>query len=141
MFVKKRTIILSLVVITFLCSCCVFFNGQEYHCEAENVQSIQIVRLDDYAEGEYRYNYTVLCEINDIATFVERLNSIEYDTNWGGPWPLYEGYVVIKIDYLNGDFDLLHPDEQWLHRSGKNHSGHVFFDEAQFDALISDYIQ
>ena len=49
-------------------------------------------------------------------------------------------YIVIKIDYSNGDFDLIHPDAQCFNRSGTNQYGYFFFDDEQFHSLISDYV-
>ena len=127
------------VSMCFLCSCG-FFGNRQYVCEVNDVQSIQIVSLDKYIEGEYRYEYTVLCEIDDHAKFVEQLNDLKHSVNWGEPGQLDEGYVVIRIDYLNGDYDLLYPNAQWMNRSGENQYGYFFFDEEQFDALISKYL-
>ena len=73
-------------------------------------------------------------------TFVNRLNHIKHSVNWGDPLLLDVQYVVIRIDYLNGDYDLLHPDAQCFNRSGINHSGFFFFDDEQFYALIDDYL-
>lgn len=95
-----------------LCCSCGLFGGQKYICKAEDVASAQIVRLDKYVEGEYRYEYTVLSQIEDIESFVEQLNRIKHSVNWGDPRQMDEGYVVIRIDYINGDFDLVHPDAQ-----------------------------
>jgi len=49
------------------------------------------------------------------------------------------GLVVVRIDYSNGDYDLVHQDAQRFHRSGVNQYGFFFFDDEQFNALISDY--
>ena len=107
-------------------------------CEVENVDSIQIVRLDQYIEEELRYEYTVLSQIVDCEAFVCELNEVEHSVNWGDPRQMDIGYVVIKINYINGDFDLLHPDAQCFHRSGKNQYGYFFFDDAAFNLLISN---
>ena len=127
------------VVLLLLCSCGLF-SPQKYICEVDKVESIQIVRLDKYVEGEYRYEYTVLAQISDVEAFVDRLNHIEHSVNWGDPIQMYEQYTVVKIEFCNGDFDLIHPDAQWFNRSGKNNNGYFFFDEEQFNELILDYI-
>ncbi|MBR2622086.1 MAG: hypothetical protein IKC97_06890 [Clostridia bacterium] len=136
---KRIKLLLCILVVTLLCCGCGFFSPQEYICETDDVKSIQIVRLDKYVEGEYRYEYTVLCEIKDTSVFVERLNNLECKVNWGDPKQMNTEYVVIKIDYLNGDYDLLYPNAQLFHRSDSNNYGYFFFDEEQFNALISDY--
>jgi hypothetical protein len=128
------------IVLMLLCSSCGFFADQRYMCNIDDVKSVQIVKLDRYVEGEYRYEYTVLSEIPDCPTFVKRLNEVKHTVNWGDPLQMDVQYVVIKIDYCNGDFDLIHQDAQCFHRSGINQYGYFFFNDAQFNELISDYI-
>ena len=130
--------ILCFALMLLLCSCGLF-GPQRYVCEADKVESIQIIRLDEYVVGEYRYEYTVLCEIEDRTVFIERLNRLKHRVNWGDPMQLHSGYIVIRVGYLNGDFDYVNPHAQWFNRSGRNNYGFFFFDEEQFNALISDY--
>ena len=127
------------IILALLCCSCGFFGPQEYICEINNVESIKIVKLDQYVNGEYRYEYTVLAEISDHAAFVQRLNNLDHRVNWGDPGRLQTGYVVIRVDYINGDYDLIYPNAQWFNRDGVNDYGFFFFDVDQFDTLISDY--
>lgn len=137
-----KRIILSLCVLAILLCCSRgMFGEQRYICDVAQVDSIQIVRLDKYIAGEYRYEYTILSEIADSETFVGNLNKLDHSVNWGDPRQMDEGYVVIKIDYRNGDFDLIHPDAQCFNRSGVNQYGYFFFDDAQFHSLLTDYIE
>lgn len=136
----KRVLSLLCIIPMFLCCSCGLFGRQKYVCEIERVDSVQIVRLDKYVEGEYRYDYTVLLEISDCATFVSRLNELDHSVNWGEPQQMDIGYIVIRVNYNNGDFDLIHPDAQWFNSSGTNQYGYFFFDDEQFNSLISDYI-
>lgn len=138
---KLRFLLLGLhiTLILLYCSSCGFFGPQRYVCELDKVESIQIIKLDKYVEGEYRYEYTVLSKISDNTKFVNRLNDIEHSVNWGDPRQMKNGYVVVRIEYHNGDFDLLHSDAQCFNRSGVNNYGYFFFDDAQFNKLISDY--
>ena len=128
------------VLLMFLCCSCGLFGDQRYICDADEVFSVQIVSLDKYVVGEYRFEYTVLSEISDYAAFVDQINDLKHSVNWGEPSQLYEGYTVIRIDYQNGDYDLLYPNAQWFHRSGINQDGYFFFDRPQFDALVSEYL-
>lgn len=136
---KKLTAALLLVVLMLLCCSCGLFGNQEYFCKVEDVASVQIVRLDKYVEGEYQYDYTVLSQIDDFESFVNRLNDMKHSANWGDPRQMEEGYIVARIEYSNGDFDLIHSDAQCFNRDGINNYGYFFFDDEQFEALISDY--
>lgn len=117
-----------------------FVREQAYSCEADQVASAQIVRLDKFIKGIDEEEYRVLCEIEDPTGFIARLNDLECSVNWDEPEQMKIGSVVIRIDYHNGDYDYLSPDAQIYHRSGqKNRYGYLYFDEEQFTALISDY--
>jgi hypothetical protein len=135
------------VILLFLCSIfllfyssCGLFGPQEYKCAVEEVVLIQIVRLNQYVEEEYRFEYTILSQISDYKTFVKQLNDLDYSVNWGDPRTMENGYIVIRIEYRNGDFDLIHQDAQWFNRSGRNQNGYFFFDDEQFNSLVSNYV-
>lgn len=136
----KKVILPVCIILMLLCCSCGLFGDQRYFCDVEKVDSIQIVQLDQYVEGEYRYEYTILSQITDFETFVSHLNELGQSVNWGDPRQMDVQYIVIKIDYSNGDFDLIHPDAQCFNRSGVNQYGYFFFDDEQFHSLISDYI-
>ena len=134
--------LICMFIILSLCLCCCscgFFGEQEYYCEPSNVKTASIIKLDEYITDEYRFDYTVLCEISDTLAFIENLNNISHSVNWGDPGTLEVGYIVIRIDYINGDYDLIHCNAQWFNRSGTNNNGYFFFDKQQFDALIKEY--
>ena len=128
------------IVFVFFCCSCGLFGDQRYICEVDKVESVQIVRLDKYVEGEYRYEYTILSQISAYTTFVDQLNKLKHSVNWGDPRQMDVQQVVIQINYKNGDFDLIHSDAQCFNRSGANQYGYFFFDDEQFDALITDYV-
>lgn len=137
---KKIICFLLIAILMLLCCSCGLFGDQQYVCKAEDVASVQIVRLDKYVQGEYRYEYTVLSQIDDFDDFVGRLNAVKHSVNWGDPQQMDESYVVVRIEYLNGDFDLIHPDAQCFNKNGTNKYGYFFFDDEQFETLISDYM-
>lgn len=137
----KFTLCVLIVSSMIFCCSCGLVGDQKYECNVDEVTSIQIVRLDKYIEDEYRFEYTVLSQIPDCRIFADRLNEIKHSVNWGDPCPMYIQYIVIKIDYHNGDFDLVHQDAQCFNRSGANHYGYFFFDDQQFNSLISDYLE
>ena len=101
------------IILMLLCCSCGLFGDQRYNCEVDKVESVQIVRLDKYVQEESRYEYPRQMDVQ---------------------------YAVIRIDYRNGDFDLIYSDAQSFNRSGENQYGYFFFDDEQFNALISDYI-
>lgn len=141
MKIAKLTFYIMVVALILAFCSCGFFGDQKYYCDIETVETIQIVQLYKYIDGEYSYEYTVVSEISDRDTFVERLNGLNHSVNFGEPSQLDEGYFVIRIEYNNGDYDLLYSNAQWFNRSGVNQNGYFFFDEEQFNLLISDYLR
>ena len=137
---RKIILMLCMFFVAITLSACGFFGPQRYVCDEAEVESIQIVRLDKYVEGEYRYEYTVLSEISDRFAFIERLNNLKHSVNWGEPRQLNIEYIVIKINFLNGDYDLLYHRAQWFNRDNVNNYGYFFFNKEEFDSLISDYL-
>lgn len=137
---KLLVCVLCASIVLFCCSCG-FFGPQKYICEVDNVKQIQIIQLDRYVEGEYRYEYTVLAQITDVQAFVEQLNSIEHSVNWGEPSVLYTGYIIIRVEYLNGDVDELYSNAQCFSRDGTTNGGFFFFNKEQFDSLIDTYLE
>ena len=134
----KKILIIMCIVFAIVCCFYACFAPEKYVCDIDKVDSIQIVRLDDVVE--YEYEYTVLSEISDCDTFVSRLNKMDRSVNWGEPSVLYLQYIVIKVNYINGDVDWIHHNAQSFDRSGVSQTGYFFFDKEQFESLISDYM-
>ncbi|MBQ8393463.1 MAG: hypothetical protein IJX51_06805 [Clostridia bacterium] len=139
--VKFTLCILSIILSFSLCSCDLFYVGDtNFYCYIENVESIQIVRLDKYIQEDFGYEYTVLAEIEDCPAFVERLNDIDHAVYGGDPQYLYIDYIVIQINYFNGDYDIIHYEAQDFFRSNKLRIGYYSFDKDQYNDLINDYL-
>ncbi|MBQ8393464.1 MAG: hypothetical protein IJX51_06810 [Clostridia bacterium] len=138
----KFTLCILLIILSFsLCSCFSFhLSDHKYYCYIEKVESIRIVRLDEYVEEESRYEYTVLAEIEDCPAFVERFNSIENVAHGGKPKKLSINDTVILINYTNGKIDYIHHIAQEFFRSGELRVGYYSFDEVQYNNLINDYL-
>ena len=132
--------IIGILVLLLMCSGCGLFGPQRYICEVENVKSVEIVSLDQYVEGQFRFDCTTLAEISDYDEFIEKLTKIKHSVNWGDPYQLDEGNITIRINYNNGDFDLLYYDAQLFNRDGVNQYGFFVFDEKQFNDLIEEYL-
>ena len=136
---RQLAVYVWLFVIAFLTGCGLF-GPQKYDCDVSKVESVQIIRLDSYVEGEYRFDNAVLCDVEEYAAFLNQLKNIKHSVNWGEPTDLNEGYVVVKINYLDGDYDLIHCYAQWYNCLTDYQTGYFFFDEEQYNSLISNYV-
>lgn len=139
---KKIIMLLSVLNIAFvlLCCGCGLFGEQKFTCNVEKVNKIEIATFDGYNKNEPGFKYTVLTEVSDYSAFVDRLMTIKTSVNWGDPQMFETGSTVIRIEYLNGDYDMIHCNAQFKKRGDKTNSGYFFFDKNQFDALISEYV-
>lgn len=131
-----------IVVIIFSLSACLYVPAS-YVCDSSKVESVQIIELGKWDEETREYHYTVLVDVIDHSVFIERLNNLEdndFFFIFGDPDVFFNGDVAIRINYLNGDYDLIKCKIQNFYRSGVCESGRVSFNQDQFDALINDYL-
>jgi hypothetical protein len=136
----KKFLLTLFVVSVISFSSCGWVGTQRYTCDVEEVESAQIVRLDRYIEEENMFEYTILAQIEEYEEFISCLNGLKHRVNWGEPSIMHDQYIVIKVDYKDGNFDLIHSRAQLFYRLGNYQTGFFFFDEEQFNSLISDYI-
>ena len=134
--------LLMLIVVAVLCSGCALFT-QKFQCNASDVETISIVEVNEGRDenGNFEYQEKLLCEVTDVSAFIATLNSIECRINGGDPVSIELGSIAIKITYKNGDRDLLTHNAQMLYRidTGYDSEGFWWFDQEQFEALISKY--
>ena len=136
--------ILLCISLMLICQACGFRDVSQYQCDVENMESIEIVELGE-TEGEYRtFTYTTLVAISDNATFLDKFNKIPVRPARyiNDPMVLSPGDVVIKINYLNGEYDLI---SYWVQVRGDCSRGYGYmysiFDIEQFNALIAEYLE
>lgn len=132
-----------IVVLMFSFNACLYI-PRSYVCNADMVESAQIIKLGKWDEESGKHEYIVLADIVDHSDFIERLNNLK-DNDFlfilGTPMSLYEGDVLIKVNYINRDYDLVKSTVQIYFRSGAANGGkYVRFNQKQYDALISDYL-
>ena len=132
-----------IVVFIFSLSACVYAPAS-YVCDSSNVESVQIIELGKWDEETREYHYTVLVDVIDHFVFIERLNNLKDNDFFfvlGTPDTFLEGDIMIKVNYLNGDYDLIKRTKQVYYRAGATEGGsRVTFDKEQFNALIDDYL-
>ena len=137
------------VIILFSCTACFAFIPINYSCDIDTVESIQIIELgqrDDSEQWAVQTDedaYTVLVEVEDDIIFAKRLNELIMDPLHlilGDPPMLFKGYIVIRVNYKNGDYDLVKDGLQVLCRSGEYDYQYGQFISWQYEALLSDYL-
>ena len=131
-----------IIMLTMLCCACGLLGRQKYVCDADMVESIQIVELGKWNNEIWDFEHFVLAEVTDISSFAERLNMVKHSVNWGEPIRFQEGNIIIKICYLNGNIDEIYHLAQnfYISANMRWNDGFFIFDEEQFESLISDYL-
>ena len=138
---KVMRLALCIVIALSLCSCSLFIIRDKYKCPVDEVSSVQIIKMGKYSAEGNRDEYTILKEIDDYTELVERLNDMKIGYVWNDPRPLKEDDIVIKIDYLNGGYDLIRSTYQVFVRNEETDVRYFAFNEKQFETLIVDYLR
>ena len=106
------------------------------------ISSIQIVKV-----GKYEFSWripeeqTVICEIDDVSGFLQKLKSVECFLNKGTPTKVDSYEKVIKITYEGGHYELIDWDGQTKsYYDEYPYDGFRYFDEQQFESLINEYV-
>lgn len=137
--------ITKILVLTMLCA--LFCSGcnnlpQDYECEIEGVESVQIVRIEEgFNWEENRFYDTVLQDVLDKNAFLSQLNGINTkQTYYGQAKTMKMGYIAIKINYFNGDCAYIYRNYQFYCRTASyNTNTYFIFDKEQFNDLIAAY--
>ena len=138
---KVMRLALCIVIALSLCSCSLLIIRDKYKCPVDEVSSVQIIKMGKYSTEGNRDEYTILKEIDDYTELVERLNDMKIGYVWNDPRPLKEGDIVIKIDYLNGGYDLIRRTYQVFVRNEETDVRYFAFNKKQFETLIEDYLR
>ena len=139
-------IFLGIVIQFFSC----YRTEYKFIHKTSEIISIQIVENRYTIEENMYHDYqNVLVSIDNIDMFLKEFKSIPYTM------PLYNGLVYsfsdselgIKFTYSNGDYEILSSGVYSLVYKIESEYDHAvdgvigFFDEEQFDALVSKYLE
>ena len=146
---KKKYFVVFLMILAsvlFLTACS--RTGQNYSLvkDMSSICSIEIVHVGEISAARLTDKelevQTTICIIEDINGFCEDFRNL--DAKWSGEAVCIEDNVTaVKIIYNNGDYMLVH----WLGASGYYNGffhydgGTNFYDEAEFNALVSKYAE
>lgn len=141
---KKTLLLLSLLLpMTLLTSCDVRETYRLLHNE-EEISAISIVRV--YLSEEDDLVQTCRVVIDDVDAFLVDFRNVDCYVWFGDPiglQPAPEGTDVVKIEYRNGDYELIDCNGQTEYTEKRGlvyYAGFSMFDENQFTALIGKYL-
>ena len=144
-----KRIMPALIVITVLVctlTSCFLFEPFELMYDESEISKIQIVKLLEYDETKYEYNIEIISTVKNNSEFLSEFKSVESHSFIGDPAGVYEGDVVIKFTYKNGEYEMINYSGAGAYRIPENgepyfsnHVGFHMFDSSEFDALINKY--
>ncbi len=146
--IYKKAFTLSLMIVClisqmFLFTGC-FPSRIEYDQVRENIHSIEIVEvLPDNYEDSDAFFYT-LVNINDIESFLNELEEIEYKSHfYNGVLGINQRVLGVKITYDNYDFEIFSDSlkNSYVHEKGCSVPRPFgFFEKEEFYSLLFKYL-
>ena len=104
-----KKIMPALIVITVLVctlTSCFLFESFELMYDESEISKIQIVKLLEYDESKGEYNIEIISTVKNNSEFLSEFKSVESHSFIGDPVGVYEGDVVIKFTYKNGEYEI-----------------------------------
>lgn len=139
---KKIIVTIFAFTIMFLCGGCEKKAEYEFLHDLSEISTIEIVKIGEAIEGEEIIPMTSTCVVTNKDDFLIEFLEMSCYSAWGDPQSVREEATVIKIIYNNEEFELIDVGGQseYTHERGYRHyAGYRYFDENQFEKLLSKY--
>ena len=139
---KKVVILIFTFAIMFMGVGCEKKAEYEFLQDVSEINTIEIVKIGVSKEGEEIIPMTSISIVNDKENFLREFLQINCYCNPGDPQGVVENAKVIKVIYNNGEFELIDVGGQstyTLDRQYKHYAGFRYFDDNEFNELISKY--
>ena len=139
---KKVMIVIFVFLLILCCVGCEKKDKYEFLQEVSEIKSIEIVEMGAFEENAEVAPMSVISVVEKTDTFLSEFLEMNCFSAFGDPQGITEYSKVIKITYNDDEFELIGVGGQaeYTHeRQYRNYVGYRYFDEAQFEALISKY--
>ncbi len=140
---KNMLCIYCLLISLFVSGCSKKEVQYNFMYDQSEVSKIEIVIVGE--EDEQGLNrQEVRGEIEDIDLFLDKFNQITCYKHVGDPRGVYVNDRVIKVTYVNGEYELIGRDGQaryTMQRQYVNYVGYRYFDKEEFYDLINYYLE
>ena len=126
----KKSIIGFTILVFFVCALSACVKGSyEFLNDESEISTIEIVRLCEYDRENNCFKEQLISTVQDHSAFLSDFRDVKCNTFFGDPRGVYEGDIVVKITYDNGEYEL-------IRSLGR---GFYSFDQEQFNDLIEKY--
>lgn len=145
---KRKQIIRMFFAVVCLASQILLYTGCSHNVykfdqARSNIETVEIVEAD-YFFGSGYGEQNLLVAIDDVDSFLEKLENIEYEESLSGPDPIEKRTLAVKVSYKNGDYEVFDSKSKSSVMSENEgvYRGRVFgaFDTDEFYDLIFEYL-
>ena len=139
---KKVIVLILTFAIMLLAVGCEKKVEYEFLQDVSEINNIEIVKIGVPKEGEEIIPMTSICIVDDKEDFLREFLQINCYCNFGDPQGVMENNNVIKVIYNNDEFELIDVGGQstyTLDRQYIHYAGFRYFDDTEFNELISKY--
>lgn len=139
---KKVRLRIFVLMLMLCCAGCKKKDKYEFLQDISEIKSIEIVEIGVLEKNTEEISMSVLSVIEEKDAFLTEFLEINCFSLFGDPQGVGEYSEVIKITYNDDEYELIDVGGQaeYTHeRKFKNYVGYRYFDEIQFEALISKY--
>ncbi len=108
----------------------------------ENIVKVEVIIMGEIHDPYTKHEYKLIKELSfdDNNKFIDDLKNIECKRKFGDPQTLTTGHQAFKINYSNGEYEIITYIAQGVHTNGKYLSnGYYGFDEEKFNDLVEKY--
>lgn len=119
-----------------------FLNSVDMITKVEIVMTMDPQKSDSNNKGILPLSTTVLKELSkkEQEDFLIKIQNIACDVIYNDPTVLEAGNIAFRINYSNGDYELITAYAQASYKSNiYKRTGHFGFDKEEFDELINAY--
>lgn len=130
---------LSVLIIVSLVSC-ELETKYDYLHEISSIATIEIIEVGNILDGADDIEQKIICNINDVNQFINELSTIDCYA-LSSPQKIRNDSTVIKITYINGDYELIDAlgQSKFINGIFYRSEGWYSFDEKQFEDFINKY--
>ena len=140
---KIAILFIAVLCLTLLIGCTGSAPYEMLHnsSEIEAIYIVEIIKNVMYDPEAQEWTLETIGEITEIEAFVAELTALK-TTFVNPPATLTAGETVIKIEYANGDYELIGSMVQRDYRpDGTGGGSQNVFDQAEYNTLIQRYMK
>ena len=113
----------------------------EFLHSTDEIITIQIVQKSEYTDHRINAEYIEICEISDKEAFLTDFYAVRCNRIFDDPHLIPANAIVVRIEYVNGDYELINYSGQIRVYEGEILPyGFFYLNYESFDQLLEKYL-